>query len=84
MPAKNSVVQKKAPAKKQSSVKKSVRIFWYVLIAGIGTFVLVILLAMLGAFGKLPSLQKLPSVGLPTLMFRLFRKDVFFILFQVQ
>jgi penicillin-binding protein 1A len=64
MPAKNSVVQKKAPAKKQSPVKKRVRIFWYVLIGGFGTFVLVILLAMLGLFGKLPSLKELenPSI----------------------
>jgi penicillin-binding protein 1A len=64
MPAKNSVAQKKVPAKKQSSVKKSVRLFWYILIGGFGTFTLILLLAMLGAFGKLPSLKELenPSI----------------------
>src|SRR5687768_6952413 len=65
MPAKNSFVQKKAPAKKQSPVKKRVRIFWYVLLGGFGTFVLVILLAMLGLFGKLPSLKELEN---PTIL----------------
>ncbi|HEX2535723.1 MAG TPA: transglycosylase domain-containing protein, partial [Chitinophagaceae bacterium] len=45
-------------------MKKSVRIFWMVFLGGFGIFVLVIILAMLGVFGKMPSLKELenPSI----------------------
>src|SRR5215211_981070 len=45
-------------------MKKSVRIFWTVFLGGLGAVILVILLAMMGAFGKLPSLKELenPSI----------------------
>ena len=45
-------------------MKKNVRIFWIVFLSGFGAFVLVILLCMLGVFGKLPSLKELenPSI----------------------
>src|SRR5579875_3586413 len=45
-------------------MKKSVRIFWFVLIGGLSAFVLVIMLAIFGAFGKLPSMKELenPSI----------------------
>jgi penicillin-binding protein 1A len=53
----------KAPAKK-SPVRKAVRIFWIVLGSGFGLFLLVVIMAMLGVFGKLPSLKELenPSI----------------------
>ena len=45
-------------------MKKSVRIFWIVFGTGLGIFLLVILLCIVGAFGKLPSLKELenPSI----------------------
>lgn len=53
----------KAPAKK-STMSKAVRIFWIVLVSGFGLFMLVVIMAMLGVFGKLPSLKELenPSI----------------------
>jgi penicillin-binding protein 1A len=50
--------------KKKPGVKPGVRIFWYILLGGIGTFFLIILMAMVGVFGKLPSLKELenPSI----------------------
>ena len=46
-------------------MKKSIRIFWIILLSGFGTFVFLILLIMLGVFGKLPSLQELEN---PTIL----------------
>lgn len=46
-------------------MKKSVRIFWMILWGGLGLFVLIILLAIIGVFGKLPSLKELEN---PTIM----------------
>jgi penicillin-binding protein 1A len=45
-------------------MKKTVRIFWILLLGGFGTFVLIIILALVGVFGKLPSLKELenPSI----------------------
>jgi penicillin-binding protein 1A len=45
-------------------MKKSIRIFWIVLLGGLGAFILLIGLIMLGVFGKLPSLKELenPSI----------------------
>jgi penicillin-binding protein 1A len=64
--------KKKAPAAetagkqpgKKKGMKKAVRIFWIVLGSGFGLFLLIVLLAMLGVFGKLPSLRELenPSI----------------------
>lgn len=64
MPAKK-LETRKQPGKKQPVTKKNVRIFWYILIGGIGTFFLVIFLAILGVFGKLPSLKELEN---PTIL----------------
>ncbi|HEY0355316.1 MAG TPA: transglycosylase domain-containing protein, partial [Flavisolibacter sp.] len=46
-------------------MKKSIRIFWIILLGGFGTFALLILLIMFGVFGKLPSLQELEN---PTIL----------------
>lgn len=46
-------------------MKKSVRIFWIIFFSGLGAFILVILLCMFGAFGKLPSLEELEN---PTIL----------------
>lgn len=46
-------------------MKKSVRIFWIILWGSFGLFVLIILFAILGVFGKLPSLKELEN---PTIM----------------
>lgn len=45
-------------------MKRSVRIFWYIFLAGFGTFITVVLLAAYGVFGKMPSLKDLenPSI----------------------
>lgn len=45
-------------------MKTSVKIFWRILLGGLGLFVLIIVLAMVGVFGKLPSLKELenPSI----------------------
>lgn len=45
-------------------MKTSVKVFWRILLGGLGVFVLVIVLVMLGVFGKLPSLKELenPSI----------------------
>ncbi len=45
-------------------MKKSVRIFWRIFFAGIGAFVLLIILANFGVFGKMPSLQDLENPSL--------------------
>jgi len=45
-------------------MKKNIRIFWIIFLSGFGAFLLVIILCMLGVFGKLPSLKELenPSI----------------------
>ena len=45
-------------------MKKAVRIFWRIFIGGFAAFVLLVILASLGAFGKMPSLTDLenPSI----------------------
>jgi penicillin-binding protein 1A len=45
-------------------MKKSVRFFWIVFFSGFGIFVLIVLLAMMGAFGKMPSLRQLENPSL--------------------
>ena len=50
---------------KKGSVSKSVRIFWMVFLSGFGFFLLVILLAMFGVFGNMPSLKQLEN---PTIL----------------
>src|SRR5215212_2836174 len=42
-------------------VKSSVKILWYTVVGGLAAFLLVILFASLGLFGKLPSLQELEN-----------------------
>jgi penicillin-binding protein 1A len=56
--------QPSAQPKKPTGVKKSVRIFWYIVLGGFGLFILLIALIMFGVFGKLPSLKELenPSI----------------------
>lgn len=50
--------------KSNQNISKSVRIFWIFFLSGIGLFVLIILLATSGVFGKMPSLKQLenPSI----------------------
>jgi penicillin-binding protein 1A len=45
-------------------MKKSIRIFWLVFLSGIGAFLLLIILIMIGVFGRLPKLKELenPSI----------------------
>ena len=45
-------------------MKKSVRIFWYLFLAGFGLVDLLVAMANFGAFGKMPSLTELenPSI----------------------
>ncbi len=45
-------------------MKKSVRIFWFLLFSGLAAVVLIIMLAVWGVFGKMPSLKELenPSI----------------------
>lgn len=45
-------------------MKKSIRIFWMIFLGGIGAFLLLIGLILIGVFGKLPSLKELenPSI----------------------
>ena len=42
-------------------MKKSVRIFWRIFLVGFGAFVLLIILANFGVFGKMPSLKDLEN-----------------------
>ncbi|MBD0332847.1 MAG: transglycosylase domain-containing protein, partial [Chitinophagaceae bacterium] len=56
---------KKKPVQKESLFdSKRVRIFWLVFLGGFFTFLLAVLLAMFGVFGKMPSLKELenPSI----------------------
>jgi penicillin-binding protein 1A len=48
-------------------MKRSIRIFWIAFSSIFGVFLLVILLCMIGVFGKLPSLEELenPSIYNP-------------------
>lgn len=63
MPAKNTVTKKQSSEKKNTT-RTSVRIFWYLLAGGFGAFFLILLMAIFGVFGKLPSLKELenPSI----------------------
>jgi penicillin-binding protein 1A len=56
--------QNQASTKRSSDMSKSVRLFWYILLGGMGAFFLILILAMVGVFGKLPSLKELenPSI----------------------
>lgn len=45
-------------------MKKSVQIFWTIFLSGVGVFVVVILLAMFGVFGPMPTLKKLENPSL--------------------
>src|SRR5215204_5746992 len=54
---------KKAPSK--SRVRKSVKIFWYIFLTGFLGFILMIVLANFGVFGKMPSLKDLEN---PTIL----------------
>lgn len=50
------------PKKKLApATKKSVRIFWMIFLGGAGVFLLIIVFAMLGIFGKMPSLKQLEN-----------------------
>lgn len=42
-------------------MKKTIRFFWILFLSGFGLFVLMLLLIMFGAFGKLPSLKELEN-----------------------
>jgi penicillin-binding protein 1A len=43
---------------------KNVRLFWIIFLSGVGAFMFLILLAMFGLFGKIPSLKKLENPSL--------------------
>ncbi len=50
------------PKKKLApATKKSVWIFWMIFLGGFGAFLLIIVFAMLGVFGKMPSLKQLEN-----------------------
>lgn len=50
---------------KTSTMKKVVKVFWIAFASGLGLFILIVLLAIFGAFGKLPSLKQLEN---PTML----------------
>lgn len=45
----------------KSQIKPSVKILWITVLGGLGLFVLILLFAAIGVFGKLPSLQELEN-----------------------
>jgi penicillin-binding protein 1A len=49
---------------KSTQMKKDVRLFWLIFLSGFAAFLFLILLAMLGVFGKIPSLKKLENPSL--------------------
>src|ERR687897_132567 len=51
---------KEQPAK-ATKTNKSVRVFWVIFWSGFGLFALVVLLAIFGVFGKLPSMKQLEN-----------------------
>ncbi|HZH02086.1 MAG TPA: transglycosylase domain-containing protein, partial [Flavisolibacter sp.] len=53
-----------APKKKATTTRKSVRIFWMVFLGGFGVFCLVVILAIFGVFGAMPSLKQLENPSL--------------------
>lgn len=57
-------MQKGKPVKKAVTTRKGVKIFWRVFLGGFGVFLLIVIAAMFGAFGKMPSLKQLenPSI----------------------
>src|SRR5687768_4809711 len=46
---------------KKNAVKRSVKVLWYVTLGGTGLFILLLLCANFGLFGKLPSLAELEN-----------------------
>ncbi len=46
---------------KNVQVSKSVKLLWYCVLGGIGVFLIMLLSAQIGVFGKLPSLQELEN-----------------------
>src|SRR4051812_37217796 len=55
------IIKSKNPPQKKSNVKSSVRILWFAVFGGLAAFLLVLLFASVGVFGKLPSLQELEN-----------------------
>ena len=56
----------KTPSRTKAGLgmKRNVKIFWTIFLSGFGVFILVVLLAMFGVFGQMPSLKELenPSI----------------------
>ncbi|HEY0751293.1 MAG TPA: biosynthetic peptidoglycan transglycosylase, partial [Chitinophagaceae bacterium] len=56
----------KTPSRTKAGLgmKRNVKIFWTIFLSGFGLFILVVLLAMFGVFGQMPSLKELenPSI----------------------
>ncbi|RYY98363.1 MAG: penicillin-binding protein [Chitinophagaceae bacterium] len=52
------------PPKPARRTRRSVRILWIVFLSGLGAFFLVIVLALAGVFGKMPSLKQLENPSL--------------------
>jgi len=46
---------------KNNGIKKSVTILWYTVLGGTGLFLVMLLLAQLGIFGRIPSMQELEN-----------------------
>lgn len=57
-------MKKLVKPKKTNGTSKGVRIFWLVFFSGFGFVVLVIILAIFGVFGKMPSLKQLENPSL--------------------
>ncbi|TCZ74550.1 transglycosylase domain-containing protein [Flaviaesturariibacter aridisoli] len=49
---------------KKPRTRRSVRIFWSVFLGGLGLFFLIIVLALMGVFGRMPSLKQLENPSL--------------------
>jgi penicillin-binding protein 1A len=58
---KSKIIKKKNSSLNTSQMSPSVKILWMTVMGGLGLFLLVLLFAALGLFGKLPSLQELEN-----------------------
>src|SRR5450759_2081883 len=62
----NSVAEKRTytsgkSTSKNTTMKRSVKILWYTVLGGTGLFLVMLLFAQLGVFGKIPSMQDLEN-----------------------
>lgn len=61
MAVKQTTTTGKHTSKSKSTIKRSVKYLWYTVLGGTGLFLLMLLFAQLGFFGKIPSMQELEN-----------------------